>query len=191
MNQPFLHQLWFEMTVIQKIKFILQLAQSTLHHQVSIEHVWGMVNDLSTASLRSQLTRNQLYKDPFLHNLWGYYITFTWPLSRLKFGASGLLRVQIRLRTQLIKYHVFQPPSLIILWPIMSSFPHFLNVFTSTLLPLLPVSMGYHVTTMPGQSKYTGEWKWTFACAKHCVCDNGVHAYMLAQVPLRDLQLNQ
>ena len=62
--------------------------------------------------------------------------------------------------------------------PIPPPFSTVLNVFTSTLLYLLPVSMGYYVTTKPGQSKYaagpssilktkflTGEQKWTFACA--------------------------
>ena len=69
-----------------------------------------------------------------------------------------------------------------------------MNVFTSTLLPLLPVSMGYHVTTKSGQSKYTaepsrddsvlktnlltGEQKWTFECAMFCACViNGVRAH--------------
>ena len=118
-------------------------------------------------------------------------------LSCLKFGASGLSRVQIRL-------HAFQPPSSIILWPIMLSFPHFLNVFTTTLLPLPPVSMAYHIKTKPGQSKYTagmsidgsvlktklltGERKWTFARAMFCAYDiNGARACTITRIPLRGL----
>ena len=41
----------------------------------------------------------------------------------------------------------------------MISFPLFLNVFTSTLLPLLPVSMGYHVTTKQVHSGTVKRWE--------------------------------
>ena len=66
-------------------------------------------------------------------------VTVKTGLSHSKFEASDLLSVQIRLRVRLMfKQHIF-------------------NVFTSTLLPLLPVSMGYsylyYLMTKPGQSK--------------------------------------
>ena len=71
-------------------------------------------------------------------------------------------------------------------------FPPLIEIFTSTLLPLLPVSMGYPVTTKPGQSKYiagpsrdrsvlktkllTGERKWTHAMFRMCDINNGAPA---------------